>query len=254
MKDNTPDLSPFQLRNIELLTYLYQHDAVSDEVVELLRLSELDYFSLIEKYKILEQKINLDEKTNILKFKKDYLTNIIKTASRIYHGIQDTTYPISLIRFDIDDFSIFNNKYGHALGDEVLIEFASILKKNGRPTDYIIRFGGEEFDVLLPSTPLDGAEVYINKIYDKTRNLRIKHNNEMLKITVSAGITGMNYTFSDSKIIIDSEVDDQFKQLQNEADDALYEAKNKGKDRYCIYSASKKESYSKIREEYTNSK
>ena len=103
--ENEKELNEFQLRNIQILTHMLSHDAISDEIVEFLRKSELDYFSLIDKYNILEQKVNIDEKTNLLKYKNDYLTNIIKTASRIYFGTDFSNYNISLIRFDIDDFS-----------------------------------------------------------------------------------------------------------------------------------------------------
>ena len=67
------------------MTHLLESDAITDEVVEYLRKSELDYFSLIDKYKLLEEKVNIDEKTNLLKYKNDYLTNIIKTASRVFN-------------------------------------------------------------------------------------------------------------------------------------------------------------------------
>jgi len=80
MDEKNNELTEYQIRHINILTHLYENDAVTDDIVELLRLSELDYFSLIEKYKILDKKVNIDEKTNILKFKNDYLTNIIKTA------------------------------------------------------------------------------------------------------------------------------------------------------------------------------
>jgi len=102
-------LDDFQLRHIQILTHLMANDAIDDEVVENLRKSELDYFALLNKYHLLEQKVNIDEKTNLLKYKKDYLTEIIKTASRIYFGTDSVNYNVSFIRFDIDDFSLFNN-------------------------------------------------------------------------------------------------------------------------------------------------
>ena len=76
-------LDDFQLRHIQILTHLMAHDAIDDEIVENLRKSELDYFALLNKYHLLEQKVNIDEKTNLLKYKNDYLTEIIKTASLI---------------------------------------------------------------------------------------------------------------------------------------------------------------------------
>jgi diguanylate cyclase (GGDEF)-like protein len=248
------ELSEFQLRNIKILTHLLKHDAVSDDIIDCLHQSELDYFSLIDKYDILQQKVNIDEKTNLLKFKKDYLTQIIKTASRIYYGMNAFQYHITLARFDIDDFSIFNNRYGHDLGDEVLVRIADLLHTSSRPTDYAIRFGGEEFDVILPSTDIEGARLYMEKIYEKVRNLRIFHQGKTLKVTLSAGLSSFLYRFDKKKIIQDSEIQDYFKTLQSEADNALYEAKYLGKDRYCIYSKEREEEYRKIRKQYTQKK
>lgn len=244
------ELNKYQLRNIEILTHLLKHDAVTDEVVELLRQSELDYFSLLDKNRLLEKKINIDDKTNLLKFSNHYLTNIIKTASRIYFGIKFMEYHISFIRFDIDDFSNFNNKYGHELGDLVLIGIANIIKENSRPTDYVIRYGGEEFDVILPSTDPEGSLVYIKNIFEKINNFRVKYDNLELKVTVSAGISTLLYTFFDTKIKDEKEIEQLYKDLQIKADNALYEAKYLGKNRYCVYSDEKKSEYAKIRKLY----
>jgi diguanylate cyclase (GGDEF)-like protein len=232
------------------LTHLLTHDAIDDEIVEYLRRSELDYFSLIDKYEILEHKINVDDKTNLLKYKNDYLTIILKTASRIYFGMGDVEYSISMVRFDIDDFSVFNNKYGHDLGDKVLKEIADIIRSNSRPTDYAIRFGGEEFDVILPATNLEGTRIFLENIFREIRSTEIDFKDKILKVTVSAGVSTMEYSFSSNKMINDDEIENYFKTLQSEADDALYEAKNSGKDRYCIYDKSKREEYSVIRDSY----
>ncbi len=244
------ELNEFQLRNIDILTHLYVHNAVDDEVVEKLRKSELDYFTLLNKYKLLEQKVNIDEKTNLLKFKKDYLTEIIKTASRIYFGSETQSFTISFVRFDIDDFSVFNNKYGHDAGDEVLVKIASIIRDRSRPTDYVIRFGGEEFDVILPSTTIDGAIKYLDSIFEIINDARIPYNGQELKVTVSAGVSSIHYTFNEKRIVEET-IEELFKRLQSEADNALYEAKYLGKNRYCVYSEDKKTEYIKIRKIYT---
>lgn len=251
-ENSQKELSEFQIRNIKILTHLLKNDAVSDDVIDDLHLSELDYFSLLNKYKLLEVKVNIDEKTNLLKFKKDYLTNIIKTASRIYFGMKAKNYFISFIRFDIDDFSHFNNEYGHDVGDKVLTKIAGIIRDNSRPTDYVIRFGGEEIDVILPSTEMNGALVYVNKIIDQIRSARIDHNGQKLGVTVSAGLSHLIYTFEGSRIVKDDEVEKYFEELQKQADNALYEAKQAGKDRYSIYDPEKEKEYEKIRKAYMN--
>lgn len=253
-KPKRKELSEFQLRNISILTHLLRHDAVSDEIVENLRSSELDYFSLLEKYKLLEKKVNLDEKTNLLKFKKDYLANIIKTASRVFHGMHKTEYNISFIRIDIDDFSIFNNKYGHDLGDQVLINIANILRENSRPTDYIIRFGGEEFDIILPATEIEGTKSYLGKIFDMVEKLAVPYGNMDLSVTISAGVSFFTYAFEKNLHINEEEINEKFALLQQNADNALYEAKYLGKNRYCIYDPEKEQEYFKIRKKYVKEK
>ncbi len=243
-------LTDFQIRNIQLLTHLLNYDAVTDDIVECLRLSELEYFSLVDKYRLLERKVDIDEKTNLLKYKSDYLITIIKTASRIFFGMKGVIYPISFVRFDIDDFSHFNNKYSHEVGDKVLIKIASVIRENSRPTDYAIRFGGEEFDVILPSTDVKGAIVFCNKIMDRIRHIIVELGTEKLTVTVSGGISYVDYQFADKKILDQEGVEKLFQRLQNEADNALYEAKFLGKNQFCVYSTTKKDEYLKIRKLY----
>ncbi len=250
-KKDSRDLNEFQIRNIRILSHLLVHNAIDDDIVELLRRSELDYFSIVDKLSLMEQKINIDEKTNLLKYKKDYLTNIIKTASRIYYGGKVTSYHITLIRLDIDDFSLFNNKYSHEAGDRVLKRIADIIKENSRPTDYAIRFGGEEMDVLLPSTDMDGAKIFLNNLYEKIRKTCVMYDGKELQVTVSAGASIYEYIFNNGKKIVDQEIEDIFIKMQCRADDALYDAKDQGKNRFCFYKKEKGPEYTAIRESYT---
>jgi diguanylate cyclase (GGDEF)-like protein len=243
-------LTEFQERNIRLMAVLLEHDVFDPRVVEFVRETELEYFALLDKIELLESKVNVDEKTSLLKYRPDYLTNIVKTVSRIYQGITLNGFSVSFVRFDIDDFSRFNSRYGHETGDRVLIAIAAILKESSRPTDYVIRFGGEEFDVLLPGTRREGAEAYTRKIFDRIARMSVPHESLSLKITVSAGISMIDYTLPERLIVEEKAVADSFVRLQAEADDALYDAKYQGKSRFCFYSPDKKEEYLKIRKLY----
>ena len=243
-------LTEFQERHIRMMAVLLEYDVFDLRIVEFVREAELEYFSLLDKIKFLESKINIDEKTGLLKYRPDYLTNILKTVSRIYQGLRMNNFHVSFVRFDIDDFSRFNSRYGHDIGDQVLVALATIIKESSRPTDYVIRFGGEEIDALLPSTPREGAETYAGKIFGRIAQMTIPRDGETLKITVSAGISTMDYAVPENMIINEASVADSFSRLQVEADDALYDAKFQGKNRFCIYSADKKEEYLKIRKLY----
>jgi diguanylate cyclase (GGDEF)-like protein len=243
-------LTEFQERHIRMMAVLLEHDVFDLRIVEFVREAELEYFSLLDKIKFLESKINIDEKTSLLKYRPDYLTNILKTVSRIYHGLTMNNFHVSFVRFDIDDFSRFNSRYGHDIGDQVLVALATTIKESSRPTDYVIRFGGEEIDALLPSTAREGAEAYAGKIFGRIAQMTIPRDGEILKVTLSAGISTMDYALPENMIINEASVADSFSRLQAEADDALYDAKFQGKNRFCIYSADKKEEYLKIRRLY----
>jgi len=243
------ELNSFQINTLRIISMLLEQDAVDDSILEELWKNELEYFSLLEKYKLLSEKMNIDEKTGLLKYNDSYLTDIVKTASRIMSNNRFPHLEVGFVRFDIDDFSKFNNNYGHDLGDEILKKVSGIIRDCSRPTDYVIRFGGEEFDVILPSTNLSGAEVYVSKILDETRKINFHYDSKKkIKTTMSAGITSCRLSIDPSSKKDD--VDKEYKNLQKKADDALYEAKFLGKNRFSIYSASRSEEYSKIRSEY----
>ncbi|MBI4977385.1 MAG: GGDEF domain-containing protein [Spirochaetes bacterium] len=243
------ELSNFNINVIKVMTHLLANDVVSDDVMEHLRLLELEYYSIVDKNSLLEEKVNIDNKTNLLKYKDDYLTIILKTASRILdRPVLNDCYRVAYIRFDIDDFSKLNNKFGHDKGDMVLLDLATLIKTNSRPTDYTIRFGGEEFDVMLPATGMQGAIVYLDKIYNEMHKLSYNFDGTPFRVGVSAGVSCLGVTYSRLKKINTTEIAAEYKKLQKEADDALYEAKNTGKNCYKIYDAAI--DYKSIREQY----
>ncbi|MFC1504148.1 GGDEF domain-containing protein [Spirochaetota bacterium] len=248
-KTKEKELNQFQVNCIRILTHLLEKDAVEDRVVDTIYELELDYFSLLKKSEILEKKLNVDNKTNLLKYNKSYLDEILKTVSRFSDHIRKLDrYSISYIRIDIDDFSLFNNKYGHEEGDVVLIELAKVLHDISRPTDYCIRFGGEEFDIILPSTTLAGATKYMDRVYQKINNLSLSFGDKDVSVTISAGISTNIWKYEEIKKSAKKGAEEIYTRLQKEVDDALYEAKNLGKNRYCIYDGSK--NYQEIRDDY----
>jgi diguanylate cyclase (GGDEF)-like protein len=97
-----------------------------------------------------------------------------------------TTQTGSLLCFDVDDFKKINDKYGHAVGDEVLHQLASILKQHARKSDVICRSGGEEFEVLLPEADIEQAKVVAERILESFQKIQIKG---VPTVTASFGVT-----------------------------------------------------------------
>ncbi|MDQ7039137.1 MAG: sensor domain-containing diguanylate cyclase [Aquificota bacterium] len=133
-------------------------------------------------------------------------------------------HPISLIMFDLDDFKRINDTYGHQEGDRVLIKFAKILKSKVRNTDMPVRYGGEEFIVLLPNTAPNEALIVAERIREFMENTVFRFGTEEIRITVSAGIASCDLRNC------------SLEELIYRADKAMYEAKRKGKNRVHIFS------------------
>ncbi|KAF3886182.1 MULTISPECIES: diguanylate cyclase domain-containing protein [Nostocales] len=134
--------------------------------------------------------------------------------------------PISLILCDIDQFKRYNDTYGHPAGDTCLVKIArEITSALQYPADLVARYGGEEFAVILPNTAQTGAEQVAVRIQEQIAQLQISHLSSDVKnyVTASLGIASMipNENSCPSALIA-------------RADTALYQAKQQGRDRYCI--------------------
>ncbi|MBB6340788.1 diguanylate cyclase [Pseudomonas fluvialis] len=125
---------------------------------------------------------------------------------------------LQLAVLDVDLFKRINDNYGHLAGDRVLKIIAQELAKRLRKTDFIARFGGEEFVVLLPATPLEGAEQLLETLRAAIEACPFHFKGERLVITLSGGLTG--FTSGDS-----------LEQAFERADQALYQAKGSGRNR-----------------------
>jgi two-component system cell cycle response regulator len=130
-------------------------------------------------------------------------------------------YALSLVIFDIDFFKSVNDQFGHLVGDSLLAEMASVMQNSMRMSDMLGRYGGEEFTMLLPHTALNEAVHTAQRIRKKVEVTSFSSStNEVLKVTLSGGVA------SYPEIPVDS-VDD----LIRKADEALYQAKAKGRNR-----------------------
>lgn len=131
--------------------------------------------------------------------------------------------PLTLCLIDIDHFKNVNDTYGHKIGDEVLCAIASLIKKMFRKSDYVFRYGGEEFMLILPETNVNNAYTPIERLRKEIEKLEFNSNNFNFNITASFGIA-------------DNCVDAiTFEQLIKNTDIALYKAKNSGRNKVIIY-------------------
>ncbi|MFC1853512.1 diguanylate cyclase [candidate division CSSED10-310 bacterium] len=134
-------------------------------------------------------------------------------------------HSLSVVMMDIDHFKHFNDTYGHMKGDKVLQHVSLLVKNVSRDTDIPARFGGEEFIILLPETSLEGAQRIAERVRSTIEeNLLSDQEHGVLKVTVSAGVAEFEQ---------DDEPDGST--LIKKADDALYRAKNSGRNRICTY-------------------
>lgn len=211
-----------------LRTSRAEHDFTEHEVSLLNNMAHASANSLYNAF--LFEQVE-DEKTRLEKLSiTDYLTGIYNIRY-FYHRIaeefsrsQRYASPISCLMLDIDHFKKINDFYGHKVGDMVLKEFATILKKHSRKSDVLARYGGEEFILLLPETPTEGAIAEAERIRECVRSHRFRSLGGKQAVTVSIGIS--NYPHPKIKTHDD---------LIAYADTALFNAKNSGRNQVSVY-------------------
>ncbi|WP_306605848.1 diguanylate cyclase [Azonexus sp.] len=163
------------------------------------------------------------EKTSDL-VRHDQLTGVLNR-----HGLEDmftkeaaralrheTALCVALL--DIDNFKKLNDSLGHDAGDHALVHLASVCRETLRPQDTIARYGGEEFIILLPDTHLEEATLALTRLQRELTKKFFLHENDKVLITFSAGVTQMRREDDQNSVI-------------KRADEAMYKAKQTGKNR-----------------------
>jgi len=193
------------------------------------RLSRNDYWSAIYSQKVAEDQAKVMEQLSVT----DQLTRL---HNRMYFenrfseewgrcGRLDV--PLAILMVDLDHFKLINDTYGHVAGDECLVKVAAVLQEEmKRTTDTVARFGGEEFVIMMALT--DTAELIstADRLVKAVDAIEMRRNGEKLAISCSIGLAGM----------IPSKGVDKEKLLKA-ADKALYLAKDKGRNQYCVHGA-----------------
>jgi two-component system, cell cycle response regulator len=149
----------------------------------------------------------------------NHLPGAIKRAARYRH-------PLSIIMTDIDHFKTVNDQHGHQTGDMVLKKFAQQMRNALRTDlDWVTRFGGEEFIIVLPETDLSGATIVAERLRLLTSDMMIPSETGTVKITSCFGIAAWQPELSDAAITEE--------QMINAADRCVYKAKQRGRNQTC---------------------
>ncbi len=137
-----------------------------------------------------------------------------------YKRSSRTGEPLGVLMFDIDHFKSINDTYGHTVGDKVLRNIAKFIRIGLREGDFVIRYGGEEFVIVLPGASKEDSKDVAERIRRIIQESVTQHGKQVIKFTVSIGCT--SYPQYDAK---------DENELIKIADEALYEAKESGRNK-----------------------
>jgi diguanylate cyclase (GGDEF)-like protein len=156
-------------------------------------------------------------------FNRRYLE---ETLARELHRARRRKSPLCVAMLDLDNFKRFNDSFGHDAGDSLLRELGRLIRGKVRKSDIPCRYGGEEFVLVLPDSSLADAEQRIEQLRVLINELQIPHGEQLLgSLTVSAGVAQADeHSYNPNELL-------------RAADQALYAAKNAGRDRVVVYQA-----------------
>ncbi|MCF6218674.1 MAG: GGDEF domain-containing protein [Gammaproteobacteria bacterium] len=157
---------------------------------------------------------------------KDPLTGLDNRRSMDEHIAHESKLalrygnPLAMLVLDIDHFKRINDNHGHKAGDCLIKAFADVMISTARTTDYAFRYGGEEFVMLLPNTSPEGAMLVAERMRQTVEQTKCICHGETLTMTISIGASYLTSQDRDDSLFL-------------RADDALYKAKNSGRNRVC---------------------
>jgi diguanylate cyclase (GGDEF)-like protein len=169
-----------------------------------------------------------DSYGNLQKFEKHATTDALTGLSN-RHAMEETfprevrrcrqnSEPVSLIMIDVDRFKEFNDRFGHVAGDRALSAVGRVLRNHFRPRDHVVRFGGDEFAVLLPGIAVDEAVAIAERVRDAVAGTTGGSKDSLIQVPVEISMG-----------VAERREDDTFEGLLRAADEALYRAKDAGR-------------------------
>ncbi len=208
----------------KMLGYQRLFQGMEDEIQN--RTNDLQQaLSLTEELKTRYKKLSIIDDLTQLNNRRYFFPEASTEISRAIRNNE----PYSLLLMDIDLFKKVNDNYGHSIGDRVLIGIANTLMELTRDGDILARFGGEEFVLVLPNTNSEGARIMAERIRERVKKINWQCEERRINISLSLGLTSLKHSkpAKNTSGLLDI--------LLKEADLALYQAKDEGRDRVCVY-------------------
>jgi len=178
----------------------------------------------------LEEQLNLTNRKMEILAMHDGLTELFNRRAIEDHAVAELSLakrkeqPLSIILLDIDYFKNLNDEYGHKSGDVVLRQLANILTESLRQYDRAGRWGGDEFILIMPETQLSEAVTVAERLRTKTSETKLSlENGEQISMQISLGVACVSGHYPSLIKLVDA------------ADQALYQAKQSGRNRVCSY-------------------
>lgn len=206
----------WELIPFNFLTYRAVEIGIMGDAI-LLALALAERFNINQKEKLIAEKMadidaltNLNNRRSFYKFVKPIWALSLRNCSHV-----------SVIMVDVDDFKLFNDNHGHALGDQILIRLAETLRKEARSGDILTRWGGEEFLIFLPETKLNDAVTFAERVRQRISMIEL------------APISQKKITFTASFGVAHNQNIVSLDELISVADEQLYNAKKQGRNRVC---------------------
>ena len=214
--DEMSELEGFDLGAVDYIMKPFSKPVIKARIAT--HLKTVEYIRIVEKLSLIDELTNLPNR-------RFFDSELLKHWK---HAIRDSEF-ISLLMIDIDHFKVLNDTYGHSQGDEALKTLAHVINSSVRRAhDFVARWGGEEFCVIMPNTNPSGAFAVaeiIRKNVEKSAIINIDDPTKRLSITISVG---GNSALPNADMVLS--------EFFNQTDSALYEAKKRGRNNTFILS------------------
>ena len=206
----------------DILVSIAMDISVQKEVQSHFITTQVKLIQQTEKLKKAQEELKLlasiDPMTKL--FNRRYFTEMSKSILDLAKRNKTDT---AIIMLDIDKFKSVNDEHGHKVGDDIIIKLALKLQECSRKSDIVSRWGGEEFLILLPDTNAEGSMIIAQKIRKSIEEIVINLTNaKKIQFTVSIGVSQVN-----------NKLNNDMEATINRADEALYMAKNNGRNMVC---------------------